>query len=247
MKIEKCERLKSDYVFLCFQTFKLHIAFFRTHLAKFESLKFEKIEIDKQFAVLQNEARRIPEIEENLKQQQKQNSSLEILKASLEERLESKENESKEKLKFLEEAKKLMGTEFENLSAKIFETKSKKLTEENKNNIQNLLNPIQAKMKEFQEKVEKFHIEDETGRASIKAELEHFKEVSNTLSSDAQNLATAIKGDPKQQGDWGEMILEKCLQNAGLIEGEHYQKQSQIKTENGSTMRPDFLIKLPNY
>jgi Uncharacterized protein conserved in bacteria len=66
------------------------------------------------------------------------------------------------------------------------------------------------------------------------------------LSLDAQNLATAIKGDSKQQGDWGEMILEKCLQNAGLIEGEHYQKQYQIKTEEGSKIRPDFIIKLPN-
>ena len=139
-----------------------------------------------------------------------------------------------------------MRTEFENLSAKIFETKSKQFTEENKNNIQNLINPIQTKMKEFQEKVEKFHIEDETGRASIKTELEHFKEVSTNLSLDAQNLATALKGDSKQQGDWGEMIMEKCLQNAGLIEGEHYQKQSQIKTDGGYRIRPDFIIKLPN-
>ena len=92
---------------------------------KHESLKFEKIEIDKQFAVLENEANKIPEIEENLKKQQKNNSSLEILNASLEERLVAKENESREKFRFLEEAKKLMGIEFENLSAKIFETKSK--------------------------------------------------------------------------------------------------------------------------
>tara|TARA_B100000700_G_scaffold327607_1_gene442670 strand:+ start:156 stop:1460 length:1305 start_codon:yes stop_codon:yes gene_type:complete len=215
-------------------------------LQKHEKLNLEKIEIDKQFAVLKNEACRIPEIEESLKKRQQNISSLEIIKASLEERLQAKENESREKLKFLEEAKKIMGTEFENLSTKIFETKSKQFNEENKNNIQNLLTPIQTKMKDFQEKVEKFHLEDETGRASIKAELEHFKEISTTLSLDAQNLATAIKGDSKQQGDWGEMILEKCLQNAGLIEGEHYQKQSQIKTDDGSNIRPDFIIKLPN-
>ena len=113
-------------------------------LQKHEELKLEKIEVEKQFAVLQNEARRIPNIEESLKKQQQNNSSLEILKASLEERLEAKENEAREKLKFLEEAKKLMGTEFENLSTKIFETKSKQFSEENKNNIQNLLNPIQC-------------------------------------------------------------------------------------------------------
>ena len=98
-------------------------------LQKHENLRSEKIEIEKQFAVLQNEASRIPEIEESLIKQQQKNSSLEILKASLEERLEAKENEAREKLKFLEEAKKLMGTEFENLSTKIFETKSKHFTE----------------------------------------------------------------------------------------------------------------------
>ena len=215
-------------------------------LKKHESLKNEKFEIEKQYAVLKNEAQRITEIEESLKNQNQKYSSLEVLNATLEERLEAKESESREKLKFLEEAKKLMGTEFENLSAKIFEKKSKQFTEENKSNIQNLLNPIQTKMKEFQEKVEKFHLEDETGRASIKAELEHFKEISTNLSLDAQNLTTALKGDSKQQGDWGEMIMEKCLQNAGLVEEEHYQKQFQIKTEDGSRMRPDFIIKLPN-
>ncbi|MBS1255420.1 MAG: hypothetical protein MAG581_01221 [Deltaproteobacteria bacterium] len=215
-------------------------------MQKNEALLMEKIELDKQFAVLQQEANRIPEIEQELKIQQKNYSELQVLNATLEERLDSKENESKEKLKFLEEAKKLMGTEFENLSARIFDTKSKQFTEVNKNSIQNLLTPIQTRMKEFQEKVEKFHQEDQTGRATIKAEFEHFKQVSTNLSQDAQNLTTALKGDTKQQGDWGEMILEKCLQNAGLIEGEHFQKQTQIKSEEGTELRPDFIINLPN-
>ena len=215
-------------------------------LKKYDTILADKIELDKQFAILKQDANRIPEIEEELKFQQKQFSALQVLNATLEERLESKENESREKLKFLEEAKKLMGTEFENLSAKIFTNKSKQFVEENKNSIQNLLTPIQTKMKEFQEKVEKFHLEDETGRASIKAEFEHLKEVNTNLSQDAQNLTTALLGDSKQQGDWGEMILEKCLQNAGLIEGEHYQKQTQIKTDDGTQLRPDVIIKLPN-
>ena len=111
-------------------------------LQKNEALLMEKIEIDKQLAILRLEAERLPEIEEELKNQQKKFSEMQILKATLEERLDSKENESREKLKFLEEAKKLMGTEFENLSAKIFDTKSKQFTEANKNNIQNLLTPI---------------------------------------------------------------------------------------------------------
>jgi len=213
---------------------------------KNEDLLIEKMELEKQLAVLRKEAERLPIIEEELKLQQKNYSEIQILKATMEERLESKENESREKLKFLEEAKKLMGTEFENLSAKIFDTKSKQFTESNKNSIQNLLNPIQTKLKEFQEKVEKFHLEDETGRATIKAEFEHFREVSSNLSQDAQNLTTALKGDTKQQGDWGELILEKCLENAGLIEGEHYQKQRQIKSENGIELRPDFIVNLPN-
>ncbi len=213
---------------------------------KNEDLLIEKMELEKQLAVLRKEAERLPIIEEELKLQQKNYSEIQILKATLEERLESKENESREKLKFLEEAKKLMGIEFENLSAKIFDTKSKQFTESNKNSIQNLLNPIQTKLKEFQEKVEKFHLEDETGRATIKAEFEHFREVSSNLSQDAQNLTTALKGDTKQQGDWGELILEKCLENAGLIEGEHYQKQQQIKSEDGIELRPDFIVNLPN-
>ena len=98
-------------------------------LQKNETLLMEKMELDKQLAVLRQEAERLPEIEEELKIQQKKYSEMQILKATLEERLDSKENESREKLKFLEEAKKLMGTEFENLSAKIFDSKSKQFTE----------------------------------------------------------------------------------------------------------------------
>ncbi len=97
--------------------------------------------------------------------------------------------------------------------------------------------------------LEKFHcflLDGITGSGKTEAEFEHFKEVSTTLSQDAQNLTTALTGDSKQQGDWGEMILEKCLQNAGLIEGEHYQKQTQIKTDDGTQQRPDFIINLPN-
>ena len=115
-------------------------------LLKNEALLMEKMELDKQLAVLRQEAERLPEIEDELKIQQIKYSEMQILKVTLEERLDSKENESREKLKFLEEAKKLMGTEFENLSAKIFSTKSKQFTEANKNNIQNLLTPIQAKL-----------------------------------------------------------------------------------------------------
>ena len=213
---------------------------------KYELLQLEKNELDKQTAILKQEVKRIPEFEANLALKQKEFSDLQVSNATLKERLDSKENESREKLKFLEEAKLLMSNEFENLSTKIFETKSKQFTEINKESIKNLINPMQTKMKEFQEKVEKFHQEDETGRASIKAEFEHFKEVSTTLSQDAQNLTNALTGDSKQQGDWGEMILEKCLQNAGLIEGEHYQKQSHIRNDDGSQQRPDFIIKLPN-
>jgi len=93
-------------------------------LKKHDTILADKIELDKQFAILKQAANRIPEIEEELKFQQKQFSTLQVLNATLEERLESKENESREKIKFLEEAKKLMGTEFENLSAKIFTSKS---------------------------------------------------------------------------------------------------------------------------
>ena len=115
---------------------------------KYEILQLGKNEIDKQVAILKQEVQRISEIEQNLELQKKEFSALQVLNATLEERLESKENESREKLKFLEEAKILMGTEFENLSTKIFETKSKQFTEVNKDSIQNLLNPIQTKMKE---------------------------------------------------------------------------------------------------
>jgi DNA recombination protein RmuC len=135
--------------------------------------------------------------------------------------------------------------EFENIANKLLEEKSQKFTQHNHQQIQNILSPLKEKIKTFEEGVEKRFFEETRDRISLKKEIEHLRLLNEQLSQDANNLASALKGDNKTQGDWGEIQLERLLEKAGLQKGIHYESQSSYKDENGQQKRPDFIINLP--
>jgi DNA recombination protein RmuC len=136
-------------------------------------------------------------------------------------------------------------TEFENLANRLLEEKSKKFTAQNEQNLNQLLNPLREKIKEFGLDIERRFTEEAKDMVSLKSEIERLRNLNLQLSSDAQNLASALKGDSKTQGDWGELQLELLLEKAGLSKGLHYLVQPSFKDENGQDKRPDFIIQLP--
>ena len=135
--------------------------------------------------------------------------------------------------------------EFENLANKIFEEKTTKFSEQSKANLSEILNPLREKITEFQSKVEETNKESIDRFAALRQQLLTLKDLNQQMSTDAQNLVKALKGDTKAQGDWGEIQLERILERSGLRKGEEYNVQESYAAEDGSRKRPDVIVNLP--
>lgn len=168
-----------------------------------------------------------------------ENAALKENNKSINERLNSQKTE-------FEELKKTAQLEFEQLATKILDEKSAKFTETNKANIDALLKPLGENIESFKKKVEDNYNNEAKERHSLGDRVKDLIEQTNKVSLEANNLASALKGQSKFRGDWGEMILESILQNSGLEKDREYVLQHNIKTEEGKNVRPDVLVKLPD-
>lgn len=150
--------------------------------------------------------------------------------------------------------KEEMQNEFKLLAQEIFEEKSKRITEVNRENIQQILNPLSEKLVDFRRKVEETYDRESKERFSLQSSIKELVELNNRISSEASNLTKALKGDSKIQGDWGEMILETILEKSGLRKGEGYFTQEYLKddlernmiNDSGRKMRPDVIVAYPD-
>lgn len=165
-------------------------------------------------------------------------SSKEQLNLHLEEKLEKQQTE----YLALQERSRI---EFENIANRLLEEKSEKFTLQNQQQLQHILEPLREKIKTFEDGIEKRFVEETKDRVSLKKEIEHLRELNQQLSQDASNLVSALKGDNKMQGDWGELQLEMLLQRAGLIKEIHYRTQTSFTDDDGRQKRPDCIINLP--
>lgn len=136
--------------------------------------------------------------------------------------------------------------EFENLANKILEEKSQKFTEQNRTNLDVILNPLKEKIKDFEDKVEKTYKAESNERISLKEQIKNLLDLNKQLSTDANNLATALKGDNKMQGNWGELVLEKILESSGLIKDSEYKTQVVTTNVDGEKIKPDVVVFLPD-
>ncbi len=164
-------------------------------------------------------------------------------------RAASEEKNTREKLleskKEIEEIQERFRSEFKNLSNEILDEKSKKFLELNEKNVGEILKPLREKIKEFEEKVDKVYTEETRERISLKKELEHIVKLNQQVHDDTNKLTSALKGDKKLLGDWGEVQLEMILEKTGLEKDIHYRKQETLKDERGDNLRPDYIINLP--
>ncbi|MBN8703702.1 MAG: DNA recombination protein RmuC [Bacteroidetes bacterium] len=146
----------------------------------------------------------------------------------------------------LEELNNRFTKEFENLANKIFEEKSLKFTEQNRNNLDTILSPLKEKIKDFEEKVDKTYKAESAERITLKTEIKNLVDLNKQISLEANNLATALKGNNKMQGNWGEVILEKILERSGLIKDEEYKTQYSTENNEGKRIQPDVVVLLPD-
>lgn len=183
-------------------------------------------------ARLTTERRRVEQLTHELAAAQTDNSNLHR------KLLEQKEQ--------LEQLNQRFTKEFENLANRILDEKSQKFTEQNRSNLDVILNPLKEKIKEFEQKVEQTYKHESAERITLKTEIKNLIELNKQLSEEANNLATALKGDNKQQGNWGELVLEKILERSGLKEGEEYRTQAVTANDEGRQIKPDVIVMLPD-
>ncbi|MAU26594.1 MAG: DNA recombination protein RmuC [Muricauda sp.] len=159
------------------------------------------------------------------------------------ENLQRINTEQKEEVEKLQEK---FTKEFENLANKILDEKSKKFTEKNEENIKGILTPLEKKIKEFEEKVEKSQKENISIHSALKEQLLNLQNQNLKITQEAENLTKALKGDSKMQGNWGELVLERVLEKSGLEKDREYSVQQSFKREDGSRVMPDVIINLPD-
>ncbi|MBO9620054.1 MAG: DNA recombination protein RmuC [Niabella sp.] len=177
--------------------------------------------------------------QEEVNSQKQKNAALTEKNDSLSEKLATQKTELKE----MQETAQL---QFEKIASQILEEKSGKFTESNKANMEALLKPLGENIEGFKKKVEETYDKESKQRFSLEERVKELVEQTNKVSAEANNLATALKGQAKKQGNWGEMILESILQQSGLVKNREYFLQQTIKDEDGKSLRPDVLVKLPD-
>ena len=169
------------------------------------------------------------------------NRDLAYGRESLKNLTEKLDKEREEVLKIQEKFR----NEFENLANRLLDEKSKKFTEMNEKNLSKIISPFKEKLTDFKREVENMYKDESKEVISLKLEIKNLMELNRQVSRDADNLAKALKGDPKVQGDWGEIRLEMVLEKAGLEKNIHYRTQEVFTDEENRKKRPDYIINLP--
>lgn len=178
---------------------------------------------------------------EQASEQQRRASSLAADNARLEERLSG----TTEKLQWLEQSREQMKKEFEQLSSRIFEERSQRLQEQNRTGLDDLLRPFRQQLTDFRRRVDEIHTEESKTSASLTQQLQQLQQLNHQMVEDARNLTNALKGQTKTQGNWGEMILERILEESGLTRGREYETQVSIDSAEGRR-QPDVIVHLPD-
>lgn len=159
--------------------------------------------------------------------------------------LDSERRASEEKLLLLSEAREALTHQFRSLANDILEEKGKRFAEQNQQNLGQLLDPLRMRLQEFQGKVERFYDTEGKQRSALAQQVHQLMGLNQALSEDAKNLTHALKGSTKSQGNWGELILERVLELAGLRPGIEYDVQENHLRDDGTRAQPDIVIHLP--
>jgi len=214
------------------------------------SSKTEKASLEEKINGL---LQQIEQLKHQINQTVQERETIRTEKESLAIQLSKKETDfenlwerNKEQKEEVEKLQEKFTKEFENLANKILEEKTNKFTEQNKENLKNILSPLQDKIQLFEKKVEDTHKESIDYHAALRQQILGLREMNEQMSKETLNLTKALKGDSKMQGNWGELILERVLEKSGLEKGREYEVQQSFTNEEGNRVFPDVVINLPD-
>ncbi|MGF1698265.1 DNA recombination protein RmuC [Vibrio lamellibrachiae] len=198
-------------------------------LRHFETVKQER----QQYA---NEVTRVREAKSQLEAQLREQEA----------RHEQQNIASAEKLQLLEQAEERLKQQFEHLANQLFEAKTAKVDEQNKQSLNGLLSPLKEQLEGFKKQVNDSFSQEAKERHTLVHELKSLQRLNEQMTKEAVNLTQALKGDNKQQGNWGEVVLARVLAESGLREGHEYQTQVSLQNEAGKRFQPDVIVHLPH-
>ncbi len=172
-------------------------------------------------------------------------TQLEKYTTELQTRLEQERRHFAEQLAVVQNARADLAKEFENLANKIFENKQQQFNTNSKTLLDNTLDPLKLQLSEFRKKVEDVYEKENAERNRLAGQVLELQKQAKKIGEDAVNLAQALKGSTKAQGNWGEVVLERLLEESGLQKGREYDTQVSFTGDDGSRLMPDVIIHLP--
>jgi len=193
----------------------------------------------------ESRATRIPDLEKEVAVLRMETLRFQGMVGELQATLDNERESAGEKLRLLTDAKEALSNQFKALAGEILEEKSKRFAEQNQESLGNLLAPLKTQLSDFKAKVEEVYVKEGEARAGLKAQVETLAQLNQTISEEAKNLTSALKGSNKVQGNYGELVLEKVLESSGLRKGHEYHVQVSQTREDGSRVQPDVVVHLP--
>ncbi|UTW46149.1 DNA recombination protein RmuC [bacterium SCSIO 12696] len=166
--------------------------------------------------------------------------------AVLDERLNASSERYEERLAELKAARQTLAQEFENLANRIFDAKQKSFSQQSKQTLEHSLAPVRDELKSFRKKVEDVYDKENADRNKLVGQITELQKQAQQISQGAENLTNALRGDSKVQGNWGEVVLERLLEESGLRNGREYQTQASFTDDQGRRKMPDVILHLPD-
>ncbi|MFO7761295.1 MAG: DNA recombination protein RmuC [Thermodesulfobacteriota bacterium] len=201
--------------------------------------------IDQQLSYREEELSRQIQEKEDLQQRLDDREQVLIRYDREKVRLDEQEKQLRQRIRDFEDQEKRMAKEFENLAGRILEEKGERFARQNRESLDEILKPVQEQLGEFRKRLDHIHSEDTRDRSSLREQLKNLSELNQQMNREACNLTRALKGDNRVQGVWGEMILEKVLEQSGLRKGKEYEVQGGFYDSENRLLKPDVIIHLP--
>ncbi|GAA6152107.1 DNA recombination protein RmuC [Pseudoteredinibacter isoporae] len=201
-------------------------------------LQLQSVQQQQKLEILEQQLSVMPEKEQQLVRLQANLSSTET-------KLQEQKEHHQSQMAFVEQSRQQMMAQFEALSAKIYEQQAKRFNDDSQQSLNQLLTPLKSQLSEFKAKVEASHEKESAERHMLAGKISELQKQTQQIGNDAINLAKALKGESKTQGNWGELVLERLLEESGLQRGREYETQISLQTAEGDRRYPDVLIRLP--
>ena len=161
-------------------------------------------------------------------------------------KMEGLKEQLAEQKQAMADLQKRLTTEFENMANRILKERAAELSETSKKDLSAILNPLKDNIAEFKQQVHEAYSLEMRDKAGLREQLKLLTEQNARISDEANNLTKALKGDVKQQGNWGEIVLERVLEMSGLHIGREFEREAVSKDDNDANKRPDVIVHLPD-